>query len=467
MKSNLLLLTDSYKQSHYKQYPPGTQSVYSYLEARQGGAFPEVLWFGLQYYLKEYLEGEVADREKLAEAEEVCAAHFQIPALFNKAGWQHIIDRHGGKLPVTIKAVPEGTLVPLGNVLMTIENTDPACYWLPNSLETLLVQCWYGSTVATQSREMRKIIVACLRETGDPGLVDFKLHDFGFRGVSSVESAGVGGCAHLISFRGTDTMAALTLARRCYHSPRAGFSIPAAEHSTIVSWGRDHEVDAYRNMLRQYPTGLVAVVSDSYDIHAAVTSIWGGALKQEVLDRDGTVVVRPDSGDPPAIVVQVVQGLARAFGCEKNSKGYFVLHPKVRVIQGDGIDLEMIGKVLAALKKHQWSADNVSFGSGGGLLQKLNRDTLRFAFKCSSVRVDGVDRDVFKEPKTDAHKNSKRGRMKLVRGTDGKLHTCKINEPGEDELVEVFRNGVCLRETTLEEIRRRSRSSDVPSMPHA
>ncbi len=368
---NIILLTDSYKVSHHRQYPPGTESVFSYFESR-GGAFDDTVFFGLQYYLKKYLAGQVVTAGQIDAAEEFFKPHFfGNGSLFNRAGWEHILNRHGGRLPVRICAVPEGTPVPVSNVLMTIENTAPACFWLTNYLETLLVQVWYGSTVATQSRDMKRTLLQFLHETGDPGLVDLKLHDFGFRGVSSVETAGVGGAAHLVSFRGTDTMAGLIMARNYYGCETAGYSIPAAEHSTQNSWGREHEAAAMRNMLTQFPSGYVAVVSDSYDIFNACSNLWGGVLKEDVLARDGVLVVRPDSGDPPDIVCRVLELLGEAFGTETNEKGYKLLHPKVRVIQGDGIDREMLRTILLAAKSAGWSADNLAFGSGGGLLQKM------------------------------------------------------------------------------------------------
>ena len=295
---NLILLTDSYKVSHYNQYPPGTESVYSYFESR-GGRFDEVVFFGIQYYLERYFAGVQITLEKIEEAAAFFTTHFRNPNLFNRAGWQYILRTHGGRLPVSIRAVPEGTPVPTRNVLITVENTDPACFWLTNYLETLLVQVWYGSTVATLSREMKKLIYGFLLETGDPGLVEFKLHDFGFRGVSSVESAAVGGAAHLVNFLGTDTLAACVLAHEIYGADMAGFSIPAAEHSTQTAWGPEHEGDAYENMLDQYPSGQVAVVSDSYDIINACRNLWGKRLRDKVLAREGTLVIRADSGIRP------------------------------------------------------------------------------------------------------------------------------------------------------------------------
>jgi nicotinamide phosphoribosyltransferase len=438
---NILLLTDSYKVSHHKQYPPGTQAVYSYFESR-GGEFPETVFFGLQYILEEYLAGPVVTADKIDAAERIFSQHFSNDSFFHRAGWQHIVETHQGRLPIRIKAVPEGSVVPTGNVLMTIENTDLACFWLTNYLETLLVQVWYPCTVATQSRNMKQTIAAFLQETGTPALLPFKLHDFGFRGVSSVETAAQGGAAHLVNFQGTDNVAGIVHAQRYYGAGMPGFSIPAAEHSTITAWGREHEADAYRNMLHQFPVGLVAVVSDSYDVLAACRKIWGQQLKADVLARDGTLVVRPDSGEPPTIVVQVLDILGEAFGTSVNDQGYRLLDSHVRVIQGDGIDREMLKKILEAMRASRWSADNIAFGSGGGLLQKLNRDTCKYAFKCSSATVGGRERDVFKQPATDRGKISKKGRLKLIL-SEGRCITVRdtSDHPEPDLLQEVFLNG--------------------------
>jgi len=439
-RHNVLLLTDSYKVSHHKQYPPGTETIYSYFESR-GGAFPETVFFGLQYLLLEYLAGAVVTSARMLEAEALFAQHFPGGSFFHGQGWQHILDVHGGRLPVRIRAVPEGVVLPTSNVLMTIENTDPACYWLTNYLESLLVQVWYPSTVATQSRSMKQTIAQFLDQTGTPDQLPFKLHDFGFRGVSSVETAAIGGAAHLVNFQGTDNLAGVQHAQRYYGAGMPGFSIPAAEHSTLTAWTREHEVDAYRNMLEQFPTGLVAVVSDSYDVFKACRDLWGDALYADVMRRDGALVVRPDSGDPPAVVVKVLEILGEKFGYTTNDKGYRVLDSHVRVLQGDGVDRTMLQTILEAVRNSRWSTDNVAFGSGGGLLQKLNRDTSRYAFKCSSATVHGVERDVFKMPATDHGKDSKRGRLKLIR-RDGRFLTVRASDNNEpDELRDVFLNG--------------------------
>jgi nicotinamide phosphoribosyltransferase len=460
---NIMLLTDSYKATHFKQYPPGTTSVYSYLEARKGGKFTKTTFFGLQYIIGRYLSGKVVTQEKIDEADAFFAKHLG-PNLFNKAGWQHILDKHDGRLPVRIKAVPEGTVVEEGNVLVTVENTDPECFWLTNYLETILLHVWYPTTVATLSRHMKDVILSYLKMTGNPDLIAFKLHDFGFRGVSSVESAGLGGAAHLLNFMGTDTLAAITLAQKYYYADMPAFSIPASEHSTITSWGPECEADAMENMLDQYPEGLVACVSDSFDIIHACKEIWGKKLRDKVLARKGTLVVRPDSGNPEKIVVEVLNALGDAFGYSINAKGYKILPDQVRVIQGDGVNYDSLIGILDAMTNAGWSADNVAFGCGGALLQQVNRDTQRFAFKCSSIVVNYVEeREVYKAPATDPSKNSKRGRLKLIKMTgwddrnpsNEKYLTVKenYNYSEQDELRVVFRNGLEFSQCTFDEAR--------------
>lgn len=458
---NLILNTDSYKTSHFVQYPEGTGFVSSYIESR-GGVYPATVFFGLQAFLKEYLARPI-NQADVDEADAVCTAH-GVP--FNRAGWQYILDQHQGFLPVEIEAVAEGSVVSTGNVLVQVMNTDPACAWLTSYVETMLLRAvWYPTTVATLSHACREIIGRYLDETADnrAGL-PFKLHDFGARGATSEESAALGGLAHLVSFQGTDTLSAIMAARRYYGADMAGFSIPAAEHSTITSWGRDGETAAYANMLKQFggEGRLVAVVSDSYDIWNAIDNLWGGELKQQVETMGGTLVVRPDSGDPVAVVPEALERLMAKFGFRINSKGYKVLPDCVRLIQGDGVSARSIEAILAAMKARGLSADNVAFGMGGELHQKVNRDTQKFAMKASAVCVNGQWRDVYKDPITDPGKRSKRGRQALVETADGFV-TCREDERAgrPNALVKVFRNGRLLVEQTLEQVRARAAGCPV------
>lgn len=456
MLQNIILSSDSYKTGHHLQYPQGTENIFSYFESRVGAQFDYTIFFGLQYIMKKYLEGCIVTKEKLDVAEAICLKHMGV---FDRAKWQYIIDKHNGKLPIKIKAVPEGLPIPVSNVMMTVENTDPNCYWLTNHLETLLCQVWYTSTVATLSHHVKRKIRENMLETCDTleGL-PFKLHDFGFRGVSSYESAGLGGLAHLINFSGTDTLAAIELGINYYDSGICGFSIPASEHSTMTTWTEAGEVDAFENMLDIYPEGLVACVSDSYDIERACKEYWGTKLKDKIMNRNGTLVVRPDSGDPIEMVPKVIGWLMDSFGHTVNTKGYKVLPSQVRVIQGDGCTVDSIPEIMNAMKAQKLSLDNIAFGMGGGLLQKVNRDTQRFAFKCSSAVVNGEQRDVFKRPASDPTKNSKRGRLTLVR-RGSKVITIPEGtiEYGDTELLHtVFYNGEIKRLWTLGDIINRS-----------
>lgn len=464
--NNILLLSDSYKVSHYRQYPPGTQKVYSYFEAR-GGYAQEVMFYGLQYFLKRYLRGNVITEEKIQYAKEIFNPHFfGDSTLFNEKGWRNLLKKYGGTLPVRIKAVPEGVSVPVGNALMVIENTDLEFYWLTNYLETLLVETWYGCTVGTLSREIKKVINGYLEETGDSSGLPFKLHDFGFRGVSSPESAAIGGSAHLVNFLGTDTVLSLILAKEFYGAKTiAGHSIPAAEHSTITAWGQDNEVQACRNMLIQFPTGYVAVVSDSYDIYHTCKQIWGKELKQMVLDRNGVLVVRPDSGEPTLAIPKLLEILGDAFGYVINDRNYKVLNPNVRMIWGDGINFQSITAILEEMKQKGWSADNIAFGMGGALLQRLDRDTHMFAFKCCYAHINGKEVDVSKNPVDTPWKKSKKGKLTLakVRTEEGEQYaTIRESELNrlyviKEVLVPVFENGKILKEYTFEEVRENAR----------
>lgn len=289
---NLILNTDSYKMSHFAQYPQGAEYVSSYIESR-GGVYPETVFFGLQVFVKEYLTRPISQAD-IDEADAVCTVH-GVP--FNREGWEYILNEYQGYLPLEIEAAPEGAVIPTGNVMVQVTNTDPKCAWLTSYIETALLRAvWYPTTVATVSRACRDIITRYMEETAESldGL-PFKLHDFGARGASSEEAAALGGAAHLVNFMGTDTLSGIMAARRYYNADMAGFSIPAAEHSTITSWGRDGETAAYANMIQQFggEGRLVAVVSDSYDFWNVIDNIWGDELKEQVQQFGGTLVVRP------------------------------------------------------------------------------------------------------------------------------------------------------------------------------
>ena len=462
MKHNIILLTDSYKYSHLHQYPAGTEYVSSYIEAR--GGEEESVFFGAQAMIKQFLVGSVVTTEMIDEAEAIITAHGEP---FYREPWDTIVKEFDGCLPVEIETVAEGTVMPTSNVQLQITNTDPRFYWLPSFLETLILRgIWYPSTVATKSRKLKKVIAAALHQTSDVPVMDqllFKLHDFGARGATSSEAAMLGGMAHLVNFMGTDTVEGLVGARRFYSETIAGFSIPASEHSTITAWGREGETQAYANMIELFSGEgkLYACVSDSYDIFNAVRNIWGGELKEKVINSGGTLVVRPDSGDPLTVPIEVIEILMEQFGYTVNSKGFRVLPPYIRVIQGDGINEHSLVQIIDNLIARKISVDNIAFGMGGGLLQAWDRDTLKYAMKASAIKgSDGEWKEVYKDP-VHGGKTSKKGRLGLIQECG--LGSCGIKtlplqyaEHKGNLLRSVFRNGELLVEETFAEIRDRA-----------
>ena len=470
MIESLIFKSDSYKFSHWKQYPKGTTKVYSYLESR-GGKFDSTSFYGLQYLLKKHFEGIVITESDVIKAKGIIDKHIG-PGIFNYDGWMIIAKELGGKIPIKIKAIPEGTTVGVSNVLMTVENTDDRLPWITNFCESLLLQTWFPTTVSTLSREIKKVLINYLNKTTSYSkdeilnIVSFMLNDFGYRGCSSDESSSIGGSAHLVNFSGTDNIRSVNLITSFYNTDSImGFSIPASEHSTITSWGEPNEVKAMENMLDQYPTGLVACVSDSFDIIKACGMYWGGVLRSKILQRDGRLVVRPDSGDPVQTLKQVFNILWNRFGGTTNDKGFKVLDPHIRVIQGDGVNYESIIEILDMMVAEGYSVENIAFGMGGALLQKVDRDTQKFAFKCSSIIINGEEADVQKNPveidengnRVQSFKKSKAGRLKLMKDTEGNFYTQEHSHDEEgDCLITIFLNGDILKEWTFEEIRERA-----------
>lgn len=476
MKNVLQLLTtitrtDSYKMSQWKQYPADTTHISSYIEAR--GGEPSSVFFGLQAFIKEYMRNPITQSD-IDFAEKVITAHGEP---FNREGWEIIVNEYGGMLPVEIEAVPEGTYMPTRNVQVQIVNTDPRLYWLTSYLETAMLRgVWYPSTVATLSRKMKRIIAEALHKTSDVPVNEqlfFKLHDFGARGASSTETAMLGGMAHLVNFMGTDTFEGVIGAMQYYGAEVSGFSIPASEHSTITSWGEEGEVEAFKNMIEQFAGEgkIYACVSDSYDIYRASGELWP-SLKEQIVAKGGTLVVRPDSGDPLTMPIEVVKILMDKFGYTVNSKGFKVLPPYIRVIQGDGIDTSSLPVIIENMISEGLSLDNLAFGMGGGLLQKVDRDTLKYAMKASArCDTNGVWHDVFKDPITDKGKQSKRGRLGLVHEHGLGSHSYRtlpksIADQKDNLLRPVYRNGKLLVEDDFETVRGRAALREEEYVPH-
>lgn len=456
---NIILATDSYKLNHWAQYPKGTERVYSYFESRQGAQYPSTLFFGLQSILKNYLVGKVVTREGIEEAASLAEAHFGDPALFNREGWEHILNEHDGYLPLRIKAVAEGTPVPTANVLMTVENTCNKCYWLTNAVESVLTHVWAPSTVATISAATREMMAGYVEQTGGNGAgLDFMLHDFGYRGVSSHESAGIEGLGHLVSFKGSDTLPAIVTGVNDYYGDitNIAFSIPATEHSVMTARGKLGEWKVVEQLLEAFPKGLLSIVGDSYDIFHFVDML-GETFYDKIMARDGKIVIRPDSGDPVSTMVSLSQKIWAHFGGTINKERYRVFDPHIGLIWGDGTDKVGVEEMLVALVAAGFAAENYVFGMGGGLLQKINRDIQRFAFKCSAQKRDDEWIDISKNP-LDTSKASKAGRFQLEK-TKGKYYTTKLlgegkNDSGANLLKTVFEDGELVEAYSFDEVRK-------------
>lgn len=443
---------DSYKVNMYQQYPPGTSYVYSYISARADTDKPMV-FFGLQRILKQLSKITTQD---VLNAD---MAWSTLDKSFNKEAWLRLVEKHDGKLPISIKAVREGTKLATKNVVAVVFNTDPEFYWLTTWVETLLQRLWYTCTIATRSYAIREDIKAALEESGDVSGLDFKLHEMGSRATSCPLQSAIAAMSHLTVFNGTDTLLGRLLATYEYNAPSdAAGTIPAMEHSTVTSWGRSREQDAYMNMydrhLRNNPEGMCSIVMDSYDILNAIKGY--AESTKDVINAGGITVIRIDSGEPEELLEPIMRTAAENFSFHVNAKGYKVFD-KIRFIWSDGVTEESIRWILKHLMEWGWSADNFAFGVGGYLVQKVNRDTLSFAMKCSAVVVEDELVLVQKDPTTAAYKKSLTGLFALRETPDG-----YVTEEGSwadaGALEQVYLNGEILREQTFDEIRALIRS---------
>ena len=455
IKKNFTVDTDGYKLTHHLQYPLDMTGIYSYGEARIGGKFKKTKFFGMQPTLMDYLEGVVVTPEMIDEGEELAVDWFGTDKYFNRAMWEQIVARHGGMLPLEIKAVPEGTLVPEGNVLFTITNTDRSHLMLPlvNHTETTLMRMWYPTTIATVSHYLKELVTKYAELTGTPELIPYMVHDFGSRGVSTHEQALYGGMAHLLSFAGSDTLIG-DRGLRHYYGTKNLATVWATEHSVATSFGPNSGEKAYlkAQLERSDPEAIISIVADSYDIINFAKSVVGDEeMVALIKGRPGRVVLRPDSGDPNTIVNQVLEILGNVFHSEYNTKGYKVLKHNVGVLQGDGMDIDSIESIYDSIIANGWSSDNLVVGSGGGLLQKWNRDTQRFAIKASYGWRGDKGFNINKTVASMPSKASKAGMLKLHPSGEDTFMTMSSNdqlfESYHDALVTVFKNGEVFKQT--------------------
>lgn len=477
---NPLLATDVYKLGHMEFYPEGTTKIYSYLIARSAKKFDSVLWFGLQAHIKNLLLEPITHAmvdEFLVYRKMILGSNPEgvakkVRALAELGYW-----------PISIKAAPEGSVIPVRNVLMTITNTHDDFAWCVGFLESYLLKVWNTTTVATSSLGFRRLFTKYAEETASPeamGLLPFQVHDFGYRGCSSEETAAFSGMAHLVNFLGTDTVIAVKAARDFYSAAEPiGLSVPATEHSVMCAFGREHEYDAFHRMLDQNPVGIVSIVSDTYHLWNVLTN-FAPKLKPRIEARNGKVVFRPDSGEPKLILCGdpaaqpgspahkgVVRLLDEVFGSTVNAKGYRELNPKVGVIYGDGMYYARIADILGTLKEMKYATTNLVIGVGGILLQQHNRDDLGFAIKATYAVVNGEERELFKDPITDPGKRSHKGMVRLTKVGGEYVTVDRVDHQEEAGglLQEVYRDGKLLIETSFDEIRARVRKEEADRAP--
>lgn len=464
MKFNPTIATDAYKITHWLQRPKGMTRFYNYGEPRKGGQHDAIIFFGLQYIIKEYFMSIVTNKD-ITRGMARCKRTFGTDAYYPKEIWEKVRDL--GYFPIRIKAVKEGTLVPTSNVCFTMEATEEWFSPMVSHFEDWLMWNWYSCGVATRAFGLRKAVIPAFETSCDNPFYDFVVNDFGYRGGTFHEGASVGGMAHLISFDGTDNLSAAEGVFDYYGGIEIGSSVWATEHSVATVWGPgegEYEyVKAQINNSREKGEESLplSIVIDSYDADNFMKNVISREdVKQLILDRPGRVVFRPDSGDPLTNVCKYTEMLGNVFGYHLNKKGYKVLNHNVGLIQGDGMTEKSIPELYNEYIKTGWSAENVVTGSGGGLLEEgLTRDTDRWAVKVSYVEIDGKSIDIRKTPKTDMTKASKAGILKLHKSA-GKFSTIEsskeqfgVDNGYTDELELVFENGKLMREQTFEEIR--------------
>lgn len=481
---NPMCLIDGYKADHRRQYPKGTEYVYSNFTPRQTRVegINEVVFFGLQYFIKEYLIDRWNNGFFNKPKDEILRLYKR--RMDNYLGKdavpiEHIAELHDlGYLPIKIKALKEGSLVPIGVPVLTIVNTVPKFFWLTNYFETLMSNIlWKPITSATTAFQYRKRFEEFANKTGyDKGFIQWQGHDFSFRGMSGNEDSLMSGSGHLLSFTGTDTIPAIDFLELYYNANSdkelVGGSVPATEHSVMCMGEKESEIETFRRLITElYPNGIVSIVSDTWDFWKVMTE-YLPTLKNEILARDGRVVIRPDSGDPVKIICGdrespesmiteaqrkgAYELLWDTFGGKINDKGYKELNPKVGMIYGDSITLARQKQILEILEEKGFSASNLVLGIGSYTYEYVTRDTFGFAMKATWGQVNGVEKDIYKNPKTDSgFKKSAKGLL-MVYSDNGVLKLkdqCTKEEENSGLLEVVFKDGKLVKDFILSEIR--------------
>lgn len=512
-----ILLTDGYKLGHHFQYPKGTEMVYSNWTPRSCKYFPEAsegsVVFGIQYLIKEYLIKQFNENFfNLPKEQAVKEFHDRVDNFvgISNVGIEHIEALHDlGYLPIEIKALPEGSVCPIRVPMMTIKNTKPEFFWLTNYLETLISSVlWMPCTSATSARLYKKELRRHAIKTGFPESVNigFSCHDFSMRGMAGIEAAIISGMAHMTSFCGSETIPAIRAVEEYYNANSSkelvAATVPATEHSVMCAGGKEDEIETFRRLITEvYPSGIVSIVSDTWDFWQVIES-YLPKLKKEITSRDGRVVIRPDSGDPVDIIcglrtnphfhtrivegkyyccydpfnenseyVEVSEGqyygayymLGKIFGWNTTENGYRYPSTKIGLLYGDSITLERQKQIYLRLESASMAACNLVLGVGSYTYQFKSRDSLGFAVKATACKVNGVLKEIFKQPKTDdGTKNSLKGLIMVT--LDVNDNYVAIDQVSEEEektgcLETVFKDGVLCKDYTLAEIRERVNKS--------
>ena len=479
---NPLLLTDGYKVDHRRQYPEKTTLVYSNWTPRKSRieGIDEVVFFGLQYFIKKYIIEEFEQNFFSKDKEEIIQSYSRRINNYlgeNSVGVDHIGALHDlGYIPMVFKALPEGVSVPIRVPMFTMYNTKPEFFWLTNYFETIIsTTVWLPCNSATLAKQYRKILDHYAAITSSvPEFVDWQGHDFSMRGMAALEAALISGAGHLLSFTGTDTIPAIDFMERYYNADSdeelIGGSVAATEHSVMSTGTLSGEVETFKRLITEvYPKGIVSVVSDTWDLWKVLVE-YVPQLKQEILSRDGKLVIRPDSGDPVKIICGdpeaqdeparkgVVQLLWDTFGGTVNDKGYKELDGHVGAIYGDSITLARAEAICQRLMDCGFASTNVVLGIGSFTYQYNTRDTFGFAMKATYGEVAGEGRDIYKDPITDdGTKKSARGLIKIIKEDHRYVMVDKVSweEEKQGELREVFRDGRLLVDLKLSDIRQR------------
>jgi len=474
---NPMTLIDGYKLDHRRQYPSDTRRVYSNWTPRSSrvAGQEEVVFFGLQAFIDKYLVEQMNEQFFGKPVEQICGSYLSRVNSYlgpNEIGSEHIRGlRRLGYLPLEFRALPEGTLCPLRVPMLTVENTNDEFAWLVNYFETLISSVlWMPCTSATTAYRLRKLLNGAATATGgDAGFVTWQGHDFSMRGMAGPEAACLSGAGHLLSFTGTDTIPAIEFVEQHYSGENGliGASVAATEHSVMSAGGERSERDTFEHILDLYPSGIVSIVSDTWDLWRVLTHILP-ELKERIMRRDGKVVIRPDSGDPTLIICGdpskegparkgVVELLWEVFGGTMTATGHRQLDPHIGVIYGDAITHERAEAICRGLAAKGFASTNMVFGVGSFSYQFVTRDTYGFAMKATWADVAGTARDLFKKPVTDSGtKFSATGRLAVIKD-DGKLRVIERATSEQEAgslLTPVWRDGKFVRRSTFAEVRR-------------